>query len=43
MSTVTTLVPMFIVINPGAYTCSKQSETFHAKCNLEVNFEKKRV
>ena len=36
-----TLVPMFTIITPGPYTHSKQSEAFHAKCNLKINCEKK--
>ena len=34
-------VPMFTIITLGPYTHSKQSETFHAKCNLKVNCENK--
>ena len=34
-------VPMFTIITLGPYTPSKQSETFHAKCNLKANCEKK--
>ena len=41
MFTGATLVPMFTIISPGPYTRSKQSKTFHAKCNLEVNCDKK--
>ena len=41
MFTVATLVLLFIINNPGPYTCSKKSKTFHAKCNLIVNYEKK--
>ena len=37
------LVPMFTVINPGPYAHSKQSKTFHAKCDLKVNCDKKWV
>ena len=36
-----TPVPMFTIITPGPYTQSKQSKTFHAKCNVKVNCEKK--
>ena len=39
--TVATLFPMFTVITPGPFTRSKQSKTFHAKCNLKVYREKK--
>ena len=35
-----TLVPMFTIITPGAYTHSNQSKAFHAKCNLKVTCEK---
>ena len=38
-----TPVPMFTITTPGPYTHSKQSKTFHAKCNLNVNCEKKWV
>ena len=31
MFTGATPVPMFIIINPGAYTQSKQTKKFHAK------------
>ena len=34
-------VPMFTIMTRGAYTHSKQSETFHAKCNSKVNCENK--
>ena len=34
-------VPMFTFITLGPFTPSKQSETFHAKCNLKVNYENK--
>ena len=30
-------VPIFTIITLGPYTHFKQSETFHAKCNLKVN------
>ena len=38
-----TPVPMFTIITPCPYTHSKQSKTFHAKCNVKVNCEKKWV
>ena len=38
-----TLVPMFTIITSSPYTHSKQSNTFHAKCNLKVNREEKWV
>ena len=38
-----TPVPMFTIITPGPYTRSKQSKTFHAKCNVKLNCEKKWV
>ena len=38
-----TLVPTFTIITPGPYTQSEQSKAFHAKCNLKVNCDKKRV
>ena len=41
MFTVTTLVPMCTIISPGPYTQSKQSKSFHGKCNLKVNCDKK--
>ena len=41
MFTVGTLVPMFTTITPGPFTHSKQSKTFHAKCTLKLNCEKK--
>ena len=41
MLTVATVVLMLIIITPGHYTQSKQSMTFHAKCNLKVNFWEK--
>ena len=41
MITGATPVPMFTIITPRPYTHSKQSKTFHAKCNLEVDCEKK--
>ena len=34
-------VPMSTIITLGPYIHSKQSETFHAKCNLKVNCENK--
>ena len=40
MFAVATLAPMLIIISHGAYTCNKQSKTFHAKGNLKVNCEK---
>ena len=40
MFTVATLVPMVTIITPGSFVCTKQSKTFHAKCNLKVNCEK---
>ena len=43
MFTGATPVPMFTIITPGPYTNSKQSKTFHAKCNLKVNGEEKWV
>ena len=43
MFTGATLVPMFTIITPSPYTHSKQSNTFHAKCNLKVNCEEKWV
>ena len=43
MFTGATPVPMFTISTPGPYTDSKQSKAFHAKCNLNVNFEKKWV
>ena len=39
--TVTTLVPMFATITPGAYTYNKQLKIIHAKCNLKLYPEKK--
>ena len=36
-----TLVPMFTLINPGPYTCSRPSKTFHVERNLKINCEKK--
>ena len=33
--------PMFTIINLALSTHSKQSEAFHAKCNLEVICEKR--
>ena len=33
------LVTIFTVITPGAYTHSKQSKEFPAKCNLKVNYD----
>ena len=36
-------VPRFAIVTPGPHTHSKQSKTFHAKCNLKVNCEKKWV
>ena len=41
MYTGATLIPMFTIIIPGPYSHSKQSKTFHAKCNLKVNCEEK--
>ena len=40
MFTDATLVPMFTIITPGPYTHSKQSKAIHAKCILNVNYEK---
>ena len=34
-------VPMFTIVTLGPYTHSKQSETFHAKYNLNVKCENK--
>ena len=39
MFNVTIRVPMFIIITPGLFARSKQSETFVANCNLKVNCE----
>ena len=39
MFTGTPLVPMFTIITPSPYAHTKQSNTFHAKCNLKVNCE----
>ena len=39
MFTGATFVPMFTIITLGAYTHSKQLETFHGECNLKVNCE----
>ena len=39
MFTGATLDPMFTIITPGPYTHSKQSNAFHAKCNLKVNLK----
>ena len=36
-----TPVPLFTIITRGPYTHSKQPKTFHAKCNLKVNWENK--
>ena len=41
MFTGATPVPMFTIITPGPHTQSKQSKTFHAKCNVKVNCGKK--
>ena len=41
MLTGATPVPMFTIITPDPYPHSKQSKTFHAKCNVNVNCEKK--
>ena len=38
---VETLVPIFIIINPGPYTCCKQSKTFHAIRNEGGKFREK--
>ena len=40
MFTGATPVSMFTIITLGPYTHSKQSKTFHAKCNLKVGCEK---
>ena len=42
MFTGATLVPLFTIITPGPHTHSKQLKTFHAKCNLKVNYEEKK-
>ena len=41
MFIVATLVLIITIITPGPYFPSKQSKTSHAKCNLNVIFEKK--
>ena len=41
MFTGANFVPMFTIITFGLYTHSKQSQTFDAKCNLNVNCEKR--
>ena len=40
VSTVATLVLVFAIISPGPYIHSKQSKTYHAERNLEVNCER---
>ena len=41
--TVGNAVRMLTIITPSPYTHSKQSNTFHAKCNLKVTGEEKWV
>ena len=43
MYAIATPAPMFTIITPGPYTHSKQSKTFHAKCNMKVYCDKKWV
>ena len=43
MFTGATFVAMFTITTPGPHTHSKQSKTFHVKCNTKVKCEKKWV